>query len=148
MTTPAGSSKVPDAEGRIEIRTALSDTPPSELTDMLTGMRLGKPLVNVATIRTVRDRYRITDPKRHRLCAEVDDDHVHASVDHRLLAWREIDVELGPPHGRCRVGSRIGSTRPEPHRRAYPSKLARVSPAPRTATAGRHAGAPRRSRGT
>src|SRR6478609_1952728 len=44
--------KVPDAEGRVEIRTGLSDTPPSELTDALTGMRLGKPLVHVATIRT------------------------------------------------------------------------------------------------
>ena len=88
--------KVPDAEGRVEIRTGLSDTPPSELTDALTGMRLGKPLVNVATIRTMRDRYRITDPRRHRLCAEVADDHVRASIDHRLLAWREIEVELGP----------------------------------------------------
>ena len=78
--------KVPDVEGRVEIRTGLSDTPPSELTDALTGMRLGKPLVNVATIRTTRDRYRITDPRSHRLCAEVADDHVLASVDHRL--WR------------------------------------------------------------
>ncbi len=87
--------KVPDVEGRIEIRTRLSDTPPSELTDLLTGLRLGKPLINVATIRTVRDRYRITDPKQHRLCAEVADDHVRASVDQRLLAWREIEVEFG-----------------------------------------------------
>jgi uncharacterized protein YjbK len=42
--------KVPAAEGRVEIRTALSEAPPAELTDALTGMRLGKPLVNVATI--------------------------------------------------------------------------------------------------
>src|SRR3954447_20677418 len=63
--------KVPDAEGRVEIRTGLSDAPPSELTDALTGMRLGKPLLNVATIRTTRDRYQITDPRRDRLCAEV-----------------------------------------------------------------------------
>lgn len=41
--------KVPDAEGRIEIRTSSSDSPPSELTEMLTGMRLGKPLVGIAT---------------------------------------------------------------------------------------------------
>ena len=46
--------KVPDVEGRVEIRAALSDTPPSELTDALIGMRLGKPLVNVATIRTTQ----------------------------------------------------------------------------------------------
>src|SRR5262245_49368033 len=47
--------KVRAAEGRVEIRTALSDTPPSELSDALTGMRLGKPLVNVVTIRTTRE---------------------------------------------------------------------------------------------
>ena len=101
--------KVPDADGRVEIRTSLTDTPPTELTEVLTGLRLGKPLVNVATIRTVRDRYRITDTERHQLCAEVADDHVRASVDHRLLAWREIEVELGPTaHRRCRVGSQNG----------------------------------------
>src|SRR6476646_4042258 len=50
--------KVPDTAGRVEIRTSLTDSPPAELTDLLTGLRLGKPLVNVATIRTVRERYR------------------------------------------------------------------------------------------
>ena len=100
--------KVPDAEGRVEIRTALSDTPPSELTDALTGMRLGKPLVNVATIRTTRDRYRITDPRGNRLCAEVADDHVRASVDHRLLAWREIEIERWDPPPLAAGGSRNG----------------------------------------
>jgi uncharacterized protein YjbK len=39
--------KVPDVEGRVEVRTALSDTPPSELTGAVTGIRLGKPLLNV-----------------------------------------------------------------------------------------------------
>jgi CHAD domain-containing protein len=119
--------KVPDDEGRMEIRTALSDSPPSELTDMLTGLRLGKPLVNVATIRTVRDRYRITDPRRRRLCAEVDDDHVRASVDHRLLAWREIEVELGPAARALpgRLADRLAEAGAQPCR--YPSKLARVS---------------------
>jgi inorganic triphosphatase YgiF len=105
--------KVPDAEGRVEIRTALSDTLPSELADMLTGMRLGKPLVNVATIRTTRDRYRITDPKRQRLCAELDDDRVHASSDHRLLAWREIEVELAPA-ARSASATPKSSDRPAP----------------------------------
>src|SRR5688500_9502350 len=47
--------KVPDPDGRVEIRSALSDSPPPELADALTGMRLGKPLVTVATIRTTRD---------------------------------------------------------------------------------------------
>jgi CHAD domain-containing protein len=85
--------KVPDSDGRIEIRTSLADSPPSELKDLLTGLRLGKQLVSVATLRTERTRYRI---RRHEhLCAEIADDHVRASVDDRLLAWREIEVEYG-----------------------------------------------------
>ena len=46
--------KVPGPGGRVEIRTSLTDGPPPELMEMLTGLRLGKELVNVATIRTVR----------------------------------------------------------------------------------------------
>jgi CHAD domain-containing protein len=119
--------KVPDAEGRLEIRTGLSDTPPSELTEALKGLRLGKPLVNIATIRTTRDRYRITDRQRHRLCAEVADDHVLASVGHRLLAWREIEVELGPatPGFPRQLTERLTDAGATPSQ--YPSKLARVS---------------------
>ena len=123
--------EVPDE--RIEIHARPSEAPPSELTDMLTGLRLGKPLIDVATIRTVRDRYRITDPKRERLCAEVDDDRVQASVGHRLLAWREIDVELGTA---ARSLPRLLAQRLEEagaHKSEYPSKLARVSPQTRTA---------------
>jgi CHAD domain-containing protein len=134
--------KVPDAEGRVEIRTSLSDTPPSEITEMLTGMRLGKPLVNVATIRTVRDRYRITDTRRGRVGVEVDDDRVHASVDHRLLAWREIEVELGPAARSipARLADRLAKAGARPSR--YPSKLARLShvspsPSPGGTAAGR-----------
>src|SRR3954469_10614838 len=123
--------KVPDAEGRVEIRTALSDSPPPELTHALTGMRLGKPLVNVATIRTTRDRYRITDRKRDRLCAEVADDHVLASVGHRLLAWREIEVELGPDARSFprQLTERLTNAGARPSR--YPSKLARRAQMPR-----------------
>ena len=119
--------KVPDAEGRVEIRTGLSDTPPAELADALTGMRLGKPLVNVATIRTTRDRYQITDRKRDRLCAEVADDSVLASVGHRLLAWREIEVELGPAARSFprQLTERLTNAGATPSR--YPSKLARVA---------------------
>ena len=128
--------KVSDADGRVEIRTGLSDTPPSELTDALTGMRLGKPLVSVATIRTTRDRYRITDPRYHRLCAEVADDRVRASIDHRLLAWREIEVELGPKARSVprRLTERLAKAGATPSR--YPSKLARVSRATRPEPAG------------
>src|SRR5690349_12130390 len=119
--------KVPAAEGRVEIRTALSDAPPAELADALTGMRLGKPLVNVATIRTTRERYQITDRKRDRLCAEVADDSVLASVGHRLLAWREIEVELGPAARSFprQLTERLTNAGATPSR--YPSKLARVA---------------------
>ena len=63
------------------------------------------------------------------------DDHVRASVDHRLLAWREIAVELGDaaPALPRRLADRLlkAGARPCP----YPSKLARVSPAVRTESA-------------
>jgi CHAD domain-containing protein len=123
--------KVPATDGRVEIHASLTDTPPTELTDLLTGLRLGKPLVNVATIRTVRERYRITEAKQRQLFAELADDHVRASVDHRLLAWREIEVELGPtakalPRDIAKLLKKAGAT---PSR--YPSKLARVSHAAR-----------------
>lgn len=119
--------KVPHTDGRVEIRTGLSDGPPAELTELLTGLRLGKPLVTVATIRTVRDRYRITEPEHHRLCAEVADDHVRASIDHRLLAWREIEVELGPAARSVprRLLDRLTEAGATPSR--HPSKLARVA---------------------
>ena len=122
--------KVPDSEGRIEIRTSLADAPPSELEELLTGLRLGKQLVNVATIRTVRTRYRILEPEHDRVSAEVVDDDVHASVDHRLLAWREIEVEFGPGARSLsrRLAKRLSKAGARPSR--YPSKLAHALPAP------------------
>ena len=116
--------KVPDSEGRIEIRTSLADAPPADLEELLTGLRLGKQLVNVATIRTERTRYRIREPDGRRVCAEVADDQVHASVDHQLLAWREIEVEFGSD-GRSlsrRLAKRLSKAGAQPSR--YPSKLA------------------------
>jgi CHAD domain-containing protein len=126
--------KVPDAEGRTEIRTALSDTPPAELVELLTGITLGKPLTNVATIRTVRDRHRLVGPTQDRLVTEVDDDHVRASMDHRLLAWREIEIEFGDetPAIARRLVKRLADAGARPSR--HPNKLARVRPAP-TSTA-------------
>jgi inorganic triphosphatase YgiF len=119
--------KVPDPDGRVEIRTGLSESPPPALANALLGMRLGKPLVTVATIRTTRDRYRITDPKDHRLCVEIDDDRVHASTEHRLLAWREIEVELGPAARSMPrlLADRLTESGARPSRHA--SKLAHVA---------------------
>ena len=124
--------KVPDSEGRIEIRTTLADAPPAELEELLTGLRLGKELVNVATIRTERTRYRIREPEHQRVCAEVADDQVHASVEHRLLAWREVEVEFGSdarPLAR-RLAKRLSKAGARPSR--YPSKLAHALPAAET----------------
>jgi CHAD domain-containing protein len=124
--------KVPDSEARIEIRTALADAPPSELEELLTGLRLGKELVNVATIRTERTRYRIREPEHQHVCAEVADDQVHASVEHGLLAWREIEVEFGSdarPVAR-RLAKRLSKAGARPSR--YPSKLAHALPAAET----------------
>jgi len=124
--------KVPASEGRIEIRTTLADAPPSELEELLTGLRLGKELVNVATIRTERTRYRIREPEHQRVCAELADDQVHASVEHRLLAWREIEVEFesdARPLVR-RLAKRLAKAGARPSR--YPSKLAHALPATKT----------------
>jgi CHAD domain-containing protein len=124
--------KVPGPGGRVEIRTSLTDGPPPELMEMLTGLRLGKELVNVATIRTVRTRYRIHEPQHDDMSAEVADDEVHASVEHTLLAWREIEVEYGAdakPLAR-RLAKRLSKAGARPSR--YPSKLAHALPAAET----------------
>jgi CHAD domain-containing protein len=118
--------KVPGDDGRLEIRTTLSDHPPSELTDLLTGVTLGKPLTNVATIHTVRERYRFLSRKRGRLRAELADDRVQASTDHNPRAWREIEIESGPAARSLpdELADRLieaGAT----HAR-YPSKVARA----------------------
>jgi CHAD domain-containing protein len=115
--------KVPAVDGRIEIRTSLADEPPTELEELLIGLRLGKPLVNVATLRTERTRYRLRERGHDRVYAELADDLVRASVDHRLLAWREIEVEY-ERQGRMlsrRLAKRLSKAGARPSR--YRSKL-------------------------
>jgi CHAD domain-containing protein len=115
--------KVPAVDGRIEIRTSLADEPPTELEELLIGLRLGKPLVNVATLRTERTRYRLRERGHDRVYAELADDLVRASVDHRLLAWREIEVEY-EREGRMlsrRLAKRLSKAGARPSR--YRSKL-------------------------
>jgi CHAD domain-containing protein len=87
--------KLPAEDGRIELHWPLSDRPPAELTNLLNGVTSGRPLSQLATIRTKRERYRISTPARKAILAELVDDHVRASVGDRLLAWRELEVELG-----------------------------------------------------
>lgn len=111
-----------------ELRWPPTDVPPAAVTKLLTGVSLGKPLTSVATIHTVRNRYRVRDLVADELCAEVDDDSVRAWVGERLLAWREIDVELGPhtPSVPKRLTDRLRSAGARPSR--YPSKLSHVVP--------------------
>jgi CHAD domain-containing protein len=110
----------------VELRTDQTQ-PPAQLCQLLTGLRLGKPLAEIATIRTERSCYRILD--RQRLCAEVADERVHASVDHRLLAWRQIAFAAAPAAGALprRLIRRMTKAGAHPARAS--SAIERVAPA-------------------
>jgi hypothetical protein len=134
--------KMPDSNGRIEIRYPLADTMPSDLSVLLTGVSLGKPLVNVATIHTTRKRSRITDPTSRQLVAEIADDHVCATVDGGTgepIRW-QVEVELGPAADEVprMLAKRLASAGAKPSR--YPSKLARVAAVSSTEDRPAHAG--------
>ena len=130
--------KIPAGGARTELHWPLSDRAPIELTDLLTGITAGRPLTELAIIHTVRERYRITEPAANRVLAEVADDHVRASIGDRLLAWREVEVELGtaelPPQ---RLTKRLIAAGARPSR--YGSKLAHAVP-PRDTAAGPESG--------
>jgi CYTH domain len=57
--------------GSTELHWMLSDDLPDEITTLLRGVSLGKSIDSVATIRTARERYRISAPKRRRQRADV-----------------------------------------------------------------------------
>lgn len=120
--------KTPTTLGGTELRCPPTEAPPVSLTDLLTGVGLDKQLTSVATIHTVRNRYRIRDPKADELYAEVAVDDVRAWVDERLLAWREIAVDPGPRTASVpkRLAKRLRTAGALPSR--YPSKLAHVLP--------------------
>ncbi|MDT7766753.1 MAG: hypothetical protein QOC63_6173, partial [Mycobacterium sp.] len=121
--------KIPATDGRLELHWPLTDEPADSLVEMLTGISLGKDLTTVATVHTIRTRYRINGREEDGLCAEVADDSVRAWVDDRLSAWREVEVELGPatPSVPKRLSRRLRAAGARPSR--YPSKLAHVLPA-------------------
>jgi len=125
--------EIPAGGGRTELHWVFSDNLPAEATTLLTGLTLGKPVVDVAKIHTRRERYRISRPKKRRPCVEVDDDHVRASVGERLLAWRGIEVEPAAGAGSVtkRLTRRLRAAGAQPSR--CPSKLAHVSPPAPTA---------------
>jgi CHAD domain-containing protein len=122
--------KIPAEDGRTELQWPLTDAPPNSLVELLTGISLGKKVGPVATVHTVRERYRIRNRKADELYAELADDLVRAWTDERLLAWREVEVELGPtmpsmPKGFVKRLRKAGA-RPSQHR----SKLSHVMPPP------------------
>ncbi len=118
--------KLPATGGRTELQWPVSKTLPAELSHLLTGVSLAKPLSDIATIHTVRERYRINDKKT--LVAELVDDHVQAVAGGRELSWRELEVELGPdtaaPPKRLTKRLKVAGARSS----RYPSKLAHVVP--------------------
>ena len=120
---------VPDDGGRTELHWIHSDSPPDEVTTLLTGLTLGKEVASVAKIHTVRERYRISTPQREEPCIEVDDDHVRASIGEHLLAWREVKVDSGAGARTLtkRLTKRLRAAGARPSR--YPSKLAHAVPA-------------------
>jgi len=120
--------KVPAADGRVELHWPPTDDLPDSARELLTALSLGKSLSSVATIHTVRNRYRIRTTGAGELYAEIDDDSVRAWADERLLAWREVEVELGP-HTRAvprRLTKRLTAAGARPSR--YRSKLAHILP--------------------
>jgi CHAD domain-containing protein len=126
--------EIPDSGARTELHWLLSEDPPAEVNALLTGLTLGKQVVDVAKIHTIRERYRISAPKKHRPCVELGDDRVRASVGERLLAWREIEVEPAAGAGSVtkRLTKRLRAAGATPSR--YRSKLAHVAPPKDTPT--------------
>ncbi|MUL78107.1 CYTH and CHAD domain-containing protein [Mycolicibacterium sp. CBMA 226] len=120
--------KVPTGDGRIELHWASAETLPDDAAELLSGMSLGKQLASVATIHTIRKRYRLAEPRSGELYAEIADDSVRAWADERLLAWREVEVELGThaPSIPKRLVRRLTAAGARPSR--FPSKLAHVLP--------------------
>lgn len=130
-----------DAFGEtIEVHADQSAAPPAELVEALTGLRLGKPLTEVATIHVTRETHRMGTADAPRV--EINDEHVHASMGHRLLAWRQLAVTPGSADGGVprrvlraltKAGARVST---------YSTVLDRVSPlaqgdAPRVGSAQR-----------
>ncbi|MDF2824337.1 MAG: hypothetical protein K0R68_1745 [Mycobacterium sp.] len=114
LTTPGGD----------DLFWPLSDVPPDEVVGLLTGVTGGARLHNIGTIHTVRHRHCINDAESDEVIARIVEDQVRASNGDRLLAWKEIEVELGPqaPRQFEKLLKKAGAT---PSR--YPTKLAHLA---------------------
>ncbi len=94
--------KVPTGDARTEIGLGPTDSDravPKELAELTFGLRRGKPLRRIVTVRTSRVAHRILDADGA-VIIEIADDQVHSVAPGRHAAavntWREIEAELGP----------------------------------------------------
>ncbi|WP_433191885.1 CHAD domain-containing protein [Nocardia sp. CA-107356] len=122
--------KIPHSRGRVEVTARLSDELPHELAEVVNGAALGRPLNAVATVHTLRRRHRILGSDGE-LIVEIDDDTVDSTAADQpaeLLAWREIEVELGPNTDKIPTILRDRLAEAGARMASYPSKLSRVLP--------------------
>jgi CHAD domain-containing protein len=123
--------KIPGGKARTEIRMppGEGDAVPDELTALISGVALGKPVHPVATLTTTRRTRRLFDSE-DRLVAEVTDDRVRGTVagDRAVVSkWREVEVELcdaGDEKLLGKIGKRLTLRGAKPS--WHPSKLGRV----------------------
>lgn len=112
-------------DGGAVLRWPITDSVPDEAAQLLTGLRLGRPLDKVATVHTVRRRHRVLEASKPH--TDVADDYVRAWSDDKLLAWREVEVEPGPtnaiPRRVVKALRKAGAQRPR-----QASKLAHLLP--------------------
>lgn len=122
--------KVPQGDGRVEVTADWSEELPSELADVVSGAALGRQLQAITTIHTLRNRHRVLGPDGE-LVIEIDDDIVRttpADGGADALAWREIEVELGPDTEAVPAVLADRLAEAGAHRATYPSKLSRALP--------------------
>jgi CHAD domain-containing protein len=112
--------------GDTEVQWALTDGPPQEAVGLLTGATGGQRLHHVGTVHTVRHRHRVTDPDSRQVLAQVAEDDTTASSGDRLLAWRQINVEVDDTAAvrPRRLGRLLRTAGARPAR--YPGPLARL----------------------
>lgn len=120
--------KLPAGSGRHEVHLPLGRArvnPPRRLRDALRTTTGDQPLSAVATLRTHRVAYRLTDDTGDVL-AEVADDRVQAELEGRALAWREWEVELLAGDDRLAAAAEDLLRRAGAEPSAWASKLARA----------------------
>ncbi|MFD6357064.1 CYTH and CHAD domain-containing protein [Nocardia tengchongensis] len=122
--------KIPGSSGRVEVTAQVSDELPDELAQIIVGAALAKPVNAVARIHTLRRRHRIFGSDGE-LIVEIDDDLVDSTAIDRsaeLVAWREIEVELGPHTDKLPAILRDRLTKKGACESSDRSKLSRVLP--------------------